>query len=530
MQVSAARQAALAARQQRAVAVTAAAQQAAAAEQQAADAGQRAGPCEATQRAGKRKVALFIGYEGTEYRGLQMQPNQALPLAAAPEATVEDALEEAIFRAGGILPSNRGQLSKVSWSRSSRTDKSVHSLATVVGLKMEVQPDSFNSDPEGAELAAAINAHLPPEVRVFSIQRVSKSWNARSECIRRTYSYYLPASALGLALDGGECDEKRLALLAAAWQRFEGTHPFHNYTKRRLYREGEGGGSGGRRRKSRAEQDAEAAASSEAGSEGSEPEPDCEGGAGAGATAAAAAAPAPAGDGPSPAAGAEGAPAAAGEAVPARKGRVVLQWKTEKDASDLVVRRHFRFIEWCRADTEVKSLVPGGEPCIHLSLQGGSFMLHQIRHMVAAAVAVARGALPLELLEASLATPARVNLPLAPPSTLMLTGAQFSPFKRSWSGQAAAAAQWTGDTLELRERGAAAQQEFLREVMLPALDGLLAGEEWAQWQRDLDALWYDERELQQLLGSFASWREERRAMKVAALLQEAAAQHARDDD
>lgn len=150
-----------------------------------------------------------------------MQPNHALPLAAAPEATVEDALEEAIFRAGGILPSNRGQLSKarhgaaahacgccmvvvagpcralsglrqaspaccwlllcllrlllrlpsalgrilqVSWSRSSRTDKSVHSLATVVGLKMEVQPDSFNSDPEGAELAAAINAHLPPEV------------------------------------------------------------------------------------------------------------------------------------------------------------------------------------------------------------------------------------------------------------------------------------------------------------------------------------------------------------------------------
>lgn len=50
------------------------------------------------------------------------------------------------------------------WSRSSRTDKSVHSLATVVGLKMEVRPESFDSDPEGAELAAAINAHLPPEV------------------------------------------------------------------------------------------------------------------------------------------------------------------------------------------------------------------------------------------------------------------------------------------------------------------------------------------------------------------------------
>lgn len=178
-------------------------------------------------------------------------------------------------------------------------------------------------------------------MRVFSIQRVSKSWNARSECIRRTYSYYLPASALGLALDGGERDAQRLALLAAAWQRFEGTHPFHNYTKRRLYREGDGGGGGGRRRKSRAQQDAEATASSEPGSEGSELEPDCEGGAGA-VAAAAPAAPAPAGDGPSLAAGAEGAPAAAGEGVPARKGRVVLQWKAEKDASDLVVRRHFR--------------------------------------------------------------------------------------------------------------------------------------------------------------------------------------------
>ena len=150
---------------------------------------------------------------------------------------------------------------------------------------------------------------------------------------------------------------------------------------------------------------------------------------------------------------------------------------------------------------------------------------------VGAAVAVARGTMPLELLEASLATPARVSLPLAPPSTLMLIGAQFrwalwrravagtasivfratcpfptsvalthrrhgpgcplclppcSPFKRSWSGQAAEAARWTGETLELKERGAAAQRSFLQQVMHPALDQMLAGEEWAQWCTDLD--------------------------------------------
>ena len=47
----------------------AAEQQAAAAEEKAGNVGQPAGPSEASQRVGKRKVALFIGYEGTEYRG-----------------------------------------------------------------------------------------------------------------------------------------------------------------------------------------------------------------------------------------------------------------------------------------------------------------------------------------------------------------------------------------------------------------------------------------------------------------------------
>lgn len=128
-----------------------------------------------------------------------------------------------------------------------------------------------------------------------------------------------------------------------------------------------------------------------------------------------------------------------------------------------------RYIEWCEADIEPRALVPGGEPCVLLSLQGGSFMLHQvgwifsrvhlwalehcsrpclhfcfpsvhcsqvrtlvisslalqIRHMVGTAVAVARGHLPLELLDASMAVRARMNLPLAPPSTLMLMAALF---------------------------------------------------------------------------------------------------------
>ncbi|PRW32888.1 tRNA pseudouridine synthase [Chlorella sorokiniana] len=478
----------------------------------------------APKRAGKRKVALYVGYEGTEYRGLQMQT------ATAPLETIEDALEEAIFKAGGILASNRGQPSKVSWSRSSRTDKSVHSLATVVAMKMEVEPESFDTDPEGQALAAAINASLPPEVRVFSIQRVSKSWNARSECIRRCYNYYLPASILGLKLDGSEADAARLELLRTAWERFQGTHPFHNYTKRRLYREPAAASDGRRKgRRDRRGEDQE----SESGSEADESE--VEGNAAAAAAAVHV-------DSSSQSSQAEGSAAADGSSVSAeasssgssgqatdgapggqqqgeggevlRRHQVQLQWKYERDNSDPVTRRHFRYIEWCRADIEPKALVPGGEPCVRLSLQGGSFMLHQIRHMVGTAVAVARGHLPLELLDASMATPARMNLPLAPPSTLMLMAALFSPFKRSYTGEVAAAAQWTGDTLQLREAGQAAQQAFLQEVMLPALNGLLAGEEWQYWATDLDRLWVDEAQLEELLSAYRA-QQERKAAAIA---------------
>jgi hypothetical protein len=90
-----------------------------------------------------------------------------------------------------------------------------------------------------------------------------------------------------------------------------------------------------------------------------------------------------------------------------------------------------------------------------------------------------------------------------------------SPFKRSWSGEVGAAAQWTGEVLELRERGAAAQQAFLQGHMVPALDSLLAGEEWRRWDEDLGRIWYDPGQLQELLALHAVWRVEKQAQQEA---------------
>ena len=45
-----------------------------------------------------------------------------------------------------------------------------------------------------------------------------------------------------------------------------------------------------------------------------------------------------------------------------------------------------------------------------MEVAGVSFMLHQIRHMISGAVAVANGLLTLDLLAASLETPARLTV------------------------------------------------------------------------------------------------------------------------
>lgn len=50
-----------------------------------------------------------------------------------------------------------------------------------------------------------------------------------------------------------------------------------------------------------------------------------------------------------------------------------------------------------------------GEPCVRMLVTGESFMMHQIRYMVGAAVQVALGIMPLDLLTVSLLRPCRIG-------------------------------------------------------------------------------------------------------------------------
>ena len=74
----------------------------------------------------KKKIALFFGYNGDGYQGMQRNPGAK---------TIEDDLEKAIVLAGGIAETNAGDFGKVHWNRAARTDKGVSAVGQVVSFK-----------------------------------------------------------------------------------------------------------------------------------------------------------------------------------------------------------------------------------------------------------------------------------------------------------------------------------------------------------------------------------------------------------
>ncbi|XP_028768888.1 putative tRNA pseudouridine synthase isoform X2 [Neltuma alba] len=179
----------------------------------------------------KKKVVMRIGYVGTNYRGLQMQRDEHSL------STVEKELETAIFKAGGIRDSNFGDLQKIAWARSSRTDKGVHSLATVISFKMEIPDNAWCGDPYGFALANLINPHLPSDIKVFSVMPSQRSFDPRRECNLRRYSYLLPSETIGIQSHSGSDEiDYHISEFNDVLNAFEGEHPFHNYTARSRYR------------------------------------------------------------------------------------------------------------------------------------------------------------------------------------------------------------------------------------------------------------------------------------------------------
>ncbi|MFP5235475.1 MAG: tRNA pseudouridine(38-40) synthase TruA [Acidobacteriota bacterium] len=113
---------------------------------------------------GDQNWKLIVAYDGTDYRGWQVQPGQP---------TIQGELQAALGRVTGEAPLPQG---------SGRTDAGVHALAQVasVALRAAIPPDS---------LRRALNRTLPEAIRVLDAGHAPADFHARHSTVAKTYEY-----------------------------------------------------------------------------------------------------------------------------------------------------------------------------------------------------------------------------------------------------------------------------------------------------------------------------------------------------
>ncbi|EEB05313.1 tRNA pseudouridine synthase Pus2 [Schizosaccharomyces japonicus yFS275] len=127
---------------------------------------------------GQVRIAVLLGYSGTKYHGIQLNN---------PHATIERVVLD-VFQALGLIRDTDAD--HISLSRAARTDKGVHALGNVVSFLVS------NFTFTGKELATRLNEKLPEDIRVWDVLKVPMSFNPRLCCDSRLYEYYLPSFAL----------------------------------------------------------------------------------------------------------------------------------------------------------------------------------------------------------------------------------------------------------------------------------------------------------------------------------------------
>ncbi|KAH0538148.1 hypothetical protein FGG08_005256 [Glutinoglossum americanum] len=126
------------------------------------------------ERKPKRKVVVMIGYSGSGYKGMQLNVK---------ERTIEGDLFNAFVAAGAISKANSDDPKKSSLVRCARTDKGVHAAGNVISLKLII---------EDTDIVRRINENLPPQIRVWGIERTNNSFSCYQLCDSRMYEYLIP--------------------------------------------------------------------------------------------------------------------------------------------------------------------------------------------------------------------------------------------------------------------------------------------------------------------------------------------------
>ena len=127
------------------------------------------GGCGETSVAEVQRVKAIVEYDGTEYKGFQVQPH---------DPTIQSALE------GGLGAVTREAIRVIG---AGRTDAGVHARGQVVHFDTGWRHGT-------AALQRAWNANLPPDIAVRELDSVPESFHARFSAQSREYRYTILCS------------------------------------------------------------------------------------------------------------------------------------------------------------------------------------------------------------------------------------------------------------------------------------------------------------------------------------------------
>ncbi|KAF0990191.1 hypothetical protein HZS_1454 [Henneguya salminicola] len=152
-----------------------------------------------------------------------------------------------IFTAFDKLKLIQNSISDSNYSRCGRTDTGVSAICQVISCRLRANCKLTENLPtesiiltvkvlERNELddklyLRGLNGVLPSDIRIISWCHVSNEFNARFDCISRTYKYYMPSKGLDLNVRLFFC----IKLMNNSSKLFKGNHDFRNLCKKQRF-------------------------------------------------------------------------------------------------------------------------------------------------------------------------------------------------------------------------------------------------------------------------------------------------------
>jgi tRNA pseudouridine38-40 synthase len=118
-----------------------------------------------------RSIKLVLAYDGTDFHGWQVQPGKP---------TIQGAVNDVLRRI---------TQEKITVHGAGRTDAGVHAEGQVAHFKTL-------SEMGAREFQRALNALLPPAIRVVGAEEAERNFHARHQAVVKTYSYRIYRGAI----------------------------------------------------------------------------------------------------------------------------------------------------------------------------------------------------------------------------------------------------------------------------------------------------------------------------------------------